>query len=100
MLIAGVDEAGRGPLAGPVVAAAVILDEHSPIKGLADSKTLTELRRVNLASQGINQNEISGLAFAPGGLLWVVDFLGAQIVSLTPSGVQTWLPLPARSLPR
>jgi len=37
-LLAGVDEAGRGPLAGPVVAAAVILDELNPIKGLADSK--------------------------------------------------------------
>jgi ribonuclease HII len=39
-LVAGVDEAGRGPLAGPVVAAAVILDELQPIKGLADSKAL------------------------------------------------------------
>ncbi|MDD5334189.1 MAG: ribonuclease HII [Rhodoferax sp.] len=47
-LIAGVDEAGRGPLAGPVVAAAVILDELHPIKGLADSKTLTALRRERL----------------------------------------------------
>ena len=37
-LVAGVDEAGRGPLAGPVVAAAVILDERKPIAGLADSK--------------------------------------------------------------
>ncbi len=44
-LIAGVDEAGRGPLAGPVVAAAVILDERAPIKGLADSKQLTARRR-------------------------------------------------------
>jgi ribonuclease HII len=44
-LLAGVDEAGRGPLAGPVVAAAVILDELNPIKGLADSKKLTALRR-------------------------------------------------------
>jgi ribonuclease HII len=44
-LIAGVDEAGRGPLAGPVVAAAVILDDLHPIKGLADSKKLTPLRR-------------------------------------------------------
>jgi ribonuclease HII len=47
-LVAGVDEAGRGPLAGPVVAAAVILDELQPIKGLADSKTLTALRREKL----------------------------------------------------
>jgi ribonuclease HII len=44
-LVAGVDEAGRGPLAGPVVAAAVILDDLQPIKGLADSKKLTALRR-------------------------------------------------------
>jgi len=47
-LLAGVDEAGRGPLAGPVVAAAVILDELRPIKGLADSKALTALRREKL----------------------------------------------------
>jgi ribonuclease HII len=47
-LIAGVDEAGRGPLAGPVVAAAVILDDLNPIHGLADSKKLTPLRRERL----------------------------------------------------
>ena len=47
-LIAGVDEAGRGPLAGPVVAAAVILDELAPIKGLADSKKLSAKRRDSL----------------------------------------------------
>lgn len=48
VLTAGVDEAGRGPLAGPVVAAAVILDDLKPIKGLADSKILTALRREKL----------------------------------------------------
>ena len=47
-LMAGVDEAGRGPLAGPVVAAAVILDDLNPISGLADSKKLTPLRREKL----------------------------------------------------
>ena len=47
-LVAGVDEAGRGPLMGPVVAAAVILDDLNPIKGLADSKVLTALRRDKL----------------------------------------------------
>ena len=47
-LVAGVDEAGRGPLAGPVVAAAVILDDLRPIKGLNDSKKLTALRREKL----------------------------------------------------
>jgi ribonuclease HII len=44
-LIAGVDEAGRGPLAGPVLAAAVILDDRQPIRGLADSKKLSAKRR-------------------------------------------------------
>ena len=47
-LVAGVDEAGRGPLAGPVVAAAVILDDLKPIRGLADSKALTARRRAAL----------------------------------------------------
>ena len=47
-LIAGVDEVGRGPLAGPVVAAAVILDPHRPIAGLADSKKLSASRRARL----------------------------------------------------
>ena len=45
LLVAGVDEVGRGPLAGPVVTAAVILDPERPIAGLADSKKLSEARR-------------------------------------------------------
>ena len=57
-LVAGVDEAGRGPLAGPVVAAAVILDPKKPIDGLADSKKLSESRRDVLAE------EIKGRALA------------------------------------
>jgi len=44
-LVAGVDEAGRGPLAGPVIAGAVILDPDNPIEGLKDSKKLTAARR-------------------------------------------------------
>ncbi|MGZ8903168.1 MAG: ribonuclease HII [Methylobacter sp.] len=48
VLVAGVDEAGRGPLAGPVVAAAVILDPLRPIDGLADSKILSERKRDGL----------------------------------------------------
>lgn len=50
-LIAGVDEAGRGPLAGPVYAAAVILDPARPIAGLADSKKLSAARRERLARE-------------------------------------------------
>ena len=48
-LVCGVDEAGRGPLAGPVYAAAVILDPARPIIGLADSKKLSERKRERLA---------------------------------------------------
>ena len=49
LIICGVDEAGRGPLAGPVYAAAVILDASRPIAGLADSKKLSEKKRDHLA---------------------------------------------------
>ena len=48
VLVAGVDEVGRGPLAGPVVTAAVILDPARPIAGLADSKAITEKKRERL----------------------------------------------------
>ena len=50
-LVAGIDEAGRGPLAGPVVAAAVILDPAHPIDGLRDSKLLTSVARARLAAE-------------------------------------------------
>ena len=50
-LVAGVDEAGRGPLAGPVIAAAVILDHTGGIAGLADSKTISAPRREQLAQR-------------------------------------------------
>ncbi len=51
MLIVGIDEAGRGPLAGPVVAAAVILDAAAPIAGLRDSKELSAGARARLAAE-------------------------------------------------
>ncbi|WP_373777931.1 ribonuclease HII [Glaesserella sp.] len=50
-IIAGVDEVGRGPLVGAVVTAAVILDPNNPIEGLADSKKLSEKRRIALADE-------------------------------------------------
>ena len=56
--VAGVDEVGRGPLAGPVVAAAVILDTNNPIEGLMDSKKITEKRREILAEE-IKEKAIS-----------------------------------------
>ena len=64
-LVAGVDEAGRGPLAGPVVAAAVILDDLKRIKGLNDSKQLTALRRERL----FDEIRAHALAFCVAGLL-------------------------------
>jgi len=57
-MVAGVDEVGRGPLAGPVVAAAVILDPDNPVEGLMDSKKLTEKRREKLALE-IQQKALS-----------------------------------------
>ena len=60
--IAGVDEVGRGPLAGPVVAAAVILDPGAPIEGLADSKLLSEKKREALYALITTQS----LAFSVG----------------------------------
>lgn len=65
-LVAGLDEAGRGPLAGPVVAAAVILDPRRPIGGLDDSKRLSATRRAELAG------EIRGHALA-----WAVSWADA-----------------------
>ncbi|RIZ67995.1 MAG: ribonuclease HII [Methylococcales bacterium] len=63
-LIAGVDEAGRGPLAGSVVAAAVILDPSRPIGGLADSKVMSERKR-DILFQEIKKNALSWcIAFA------------------------------------
>jgi len=58
ILICGVDEAGRGPLAGPVYAAAVILNDLRPIHGLADSKKLSEKKRAALALE-IKQHALS-----------------------------------------
>ena len=57
-LIAGVDEVGRGPLAGPVVAAAVILDPKKPIDGLCDSKKMSANRRLEMSDK-IKSNSLA-----------------------------------------
>lgn len=67
--VAGVDEAGRGPLAGPVVAAAVVLDPARPIRGLADSKALSPARRTTLAAE-----------IRAGSLAWGLGWADAQEV--------------------
>ena len=62
--VAGVDEAGRGPLAGPVVAAAVILDPDRPIAGLADSKVLAAAERERLVREIRDRALAFGVGFA------------------------------------
>jgi ribonuclease HII len=63
-LVAGVDEAGRGSLAGPVVACAVILDETKPIKGLKDSKTLSAAKRQRLHDEILDRALCVSVAMA------------------------------------
>lgn len=65
LYIAGADEAGRGPLAGPVYAAAVILDPERPILGLNDSKKLSEKKRLALADE-IRQHALAWAVYACG----------------------------------
>ena len=81
--IAGVDEAGRGPLAGPVVVAAVILDPRRPINGLADSKILTEARRDALAPQ-IRANAFAfSIVAVDTDEIEQLNILGATLIGMT-----------------
>lgn len=81
-LIAGVDEAGRGPLAGPVVAAAVILDAARPIVGLDDSKKLSQRRREHLA-KAIRENATSyAVAWADSSEIDVLNILSATMLAM------------------
>jgi ribonuclease HII len=81
-LAAGVDEAGRGPLAGPVVAAAVILDPRRPIEGLRDSKQLAPAAREGLAA-GIRANAAAwALGWADAGEIDVLNILEASLLAM------------------
>ena len=81
-LCAGVDEAGRGPLAGPVVAAAVILNPRKPIVGLADSKTLTAKRREALYDIITEQALAYGIAFASEQEIDEINILQATFLAM------------------
>ncbi|MBS0429066.1 MAG: ribonuclease HII [Proteobacteria bacterium] len=81
-LLAGVDEAGRGPLAGPVVAAAVILDDQKPIRGLADSKTLTALQREMLHDQILAKALCCSVAQASVEEIDTHNILGATMLAM------------------
>ena len=95
--VAGVDEAGRGPLAGPVMAAAVILDPRRPIAGLADSKTLSPRRRETLAEQ----IRAEALAWAVAGAtveeIDALNILRATLLAMQ-RAVQALVPAPQRVL--
>ena len=81
-LVAGVDEAGRGPLAGPVVAAAVILDELHPIKGLADSKQLSARRRERLFDEIRAKALCCSIAQASAQEIDALNILGATLLAM------------------
>jgi ribonuclease HII len=82
ILICGVDEAGRGPLAGPVYAAAVILDPARPIAGLADSKVLSPTRRSKLA-EDIHRYSLSwAIASASVAEIDAINILQASMLAM------------------
>ena len=80
--IAGVDEAGRGPLAGPVVAAAVILDPVQPIAGLADSKKLSPARRDHLAAEIRARAVAWAVAWADPAEIDAINILAATMLAM------------------
>ncbi len=81
-LIAGVDEAGRGPLAGPVAAAAVILNPDRPVAGLADSKKLSAARREELARDVRASALAWGVAWADPAEIDTLDILAATMLAM------------------
>ncbi|CAN5173485.1 ribonuclease HII [soil metagenome] len=80
--LCGVDEAGRGPLAGPVVAAAVILDPKRPIRGLADSKVLTAERRAVLAERIRDRSIAWSVALATVDEIDTINILHASMLAM------------------
>ena len=91
-LVAGVDEAGRGPLAGPVVAAAVILDPAQPIAGLADSKTLRPERRLALAARIEASSLAWGLGWANAAEIDSLNILQATMLAMRRALIALQLP--------
>jgi ribonuclease HII len=81
-LIAGIDEAGRGPLAGPVVAAAVILDERKPIHGLRDSKLLSPRRREALFDEIRHKALCCSIALATAEEIDRLNILAATLLAM------------------
>ena len=80
--VAGVDEAGRGPLAGPVVAAAVVLDANHPIAGIDDSKKLTPKKRERLFDELQNQAVAVGVGLAGPDEIDRINILQASLLAM------------------
>jgi len=113
-VVAGVDEAGRGPLAGPVFAAAVVLNPQDPIEGLVDSKTISPKRREQLAVEirgralawciaSANKDEIDQLNILHATMLAMQRACDAlpitpQMILIDGSRVPDLLPAPARAV--
>ncbi len=81
-LVAGVDEAGRGPLAGPVAAAAVILHPRRPIAGLRDSKKLSEAQRETLAQEIRTRSIAWSVAWADAAEIDAINILQATLLAM------------------
>lgn len=81
--LAGVDEAGRGPLAGPVVAAAVILDQRRPINGLADSKALSARHRADMEARIKDQAAAWALGRAESAEIDKFNILRASLLAMS-----------------
>ncbi len=94
--IAGVDEAGRGPLAGPVAAAAVILDPRRTPDGLTDSKALTSGARERLFTQILATSQV-GLAFASAEEIGRLNIRGATLLAMARALARLW-PVPTLAL--
>jgi len=90
-LVAGVDEAGRGPLAGPVAAAAVILHPDRPIVGLADSKKLTAARREVLASEIRERALAWSVAWADPAEIDALNILAATLLAMRRAILGLWI---------
>lgn len=84
-LIAGTDEAGRGPLAGPVVAASVIFPENTRIRGVKDSKLLTEEEREKLFPRIINKALTFSVAVVSHGEIDRINILQASLLAMSVS---------------
>lgn len=95
--VCGVDEAGRGPLAGPVCAAAVILDPQRPIAGLADSKKLSERRREVLADLIRERALAWSVAFASVDEIDSLNILQATMLAMR-RAVESLAPAPSQAL--